>query len=141
LQVEVEERPPDRHVRDEEGEDERAEQVDPGQAEAGKDQGEAEDGAGGDAEQPERGGDADGVPPAPPDELRAAAEGLADRLVSEEDFLLDEEPGDVFVDRDREADDRDRQQEEAEDRQQLGGDDAPEASQRPPPSTSPSRSR
>ena len=47
----------------------------------------------------------------------AAAEGLADRLVGEEDFLLDEEPGDVFVDRDGEADHGDRQQEEAKDRQ------------------------
>jgi hypothetical protein len=67
------------------------------------------------------------VPPAAADQLGAAAECLADRLVGEEDLLLDEEPGDVFPDGEREADDRDREQEQPQQRQQLSGDHAPEA--------------
>ena len=58
----------------------------------------------------EEDGDPDRVPPAAADQVGAAAEGLAERLVLEQDLLLDELPADVLPDREGDADDRDRHQ-------------------------------
>ena len=57
----------------------------------------------------------------------AAAEGLAEALVGEQHFLLDEGPADQLPEREGEADHGDRQQQHAERRQQLRADHPPEA--------------
>ncbi len=104
LQVEVEQRLADRHVGDQQGEDQRPEQVDQQERQRREDQPEGQDRPGDEEQRDEEDDDPDRVPPAPADQLGAAAEGLPQRLVGEQHFLPDEGPADQLPDREGEAD-------------------------------------
>src|SRR3954454_17769199 len=106
-EVEVEQRSRDRHVRKQQRVDERADQVDGDEREVREDQEEPEHRAHRRVQHRQEARDEQGAQPVVPHEPRAAAHRLPDRLVLEDDLLLDELPLDELPDRKRDADDRD----------------------------------
>src|SRR3954451_14605205 len=129
-EVEIEQRPGDRDVGDQQRVDERAGEVDRDQREPGEDQREAEADAARGVDQGEEAGDAERAPPVVTDELRAAPQRGPDRLVLEQDLLLDELPLDELPDRERDADHADQQRHQDHGHQEPGEDQPPESAQR-----------
>src|SRR5215218_7555160 len=133
LQVEVEQRLGDDHVRDQQRVDQRPEQVDQEEGERGEDQPQGQDRAGDEEQGDQEDLDPDGVPPAPADQVGAAAQRLARRLVGEQDLLPGERPADRLPDREGNADHGYGHEEDSQHRQQESAEDPPEPLPHPVP--------
>src|SRR5262245_51302019 len=128
LQVEEEQHPRDHQPWEGQGEDERAEDVDQLEREAGQeDEGETDQRTGGDRDRGHQRRRAERPPPVSAHQVRAPAQGGADSEPAEDDPVLDEEPAHGEPDGERDPDDRERD----DDAERRGPDAAAERAPQP----------